>query len=446
MKYFGTDGFRGRANENLCVEHALKIGQFLGWYFGKHSGNKSPKCVIGKDTRRSSYMFEYALAAGLTSSGCDAYLMHVTSTPSVSYITKTEKFNFGIMITASHNPYHDNGIKIIDKDGYKMDEEVLAMAEQYIDGEISIEAAPSEGIGRCQDYLMGRNKYISYLCSIPNHSFRGYRIGLDCANGCASTLAKTVFDMLGADTYVCANTPDGFNINKDCGSTHMEKFRKFVTDNELDMGFAFDGDADRCLCVDERGNIVDGDGIIYTASNYLKDKGQLVDDTAVVTVMSNLGLFLALKDKGINTVTTDVGDKYVSAQIKEHDYSVGGEQSGHIIFNRYACTGDGILTAIMMTQICVDKKTVFSNLTNGLNILPQKLKNITVNNKDEIMEKKEVLDYIDKTNKELDGVGRLLLRKSGTEPLIRIMVEHQTLKKCDEYIKDAEEFIAEYVK
>ena len=232
MKYFGTDGFRGRANENLCVEHALKIGQFLGWYFGKHSGNKSPKCVIGKDTRRSSYMFEYALAAGLTSSGCDAYLMHVTSTPSVSYITKTEKFNFGIMITASHNPYHDNGIKIIDKDGYKMDEEVLAMAEQYIDGEISIEAAPSEGIGRCQDYLMGRNKYISYLCSIPNHSFRGYRIGLDCANGCASTLAKTVFDMLGADTYVCANTPDGFNINKDCGSTHMEKFRKFVTDND----------------------------------------------------------------------------------------------------------------------------------------------------------------------------------------------------------------------
>ncbi len=440
MKYFGTDGFRGKANEGLCVEHALKIGQFLGWYFGKKRGG-SAKCVIGKDTRRSSYMFEYALSAGLTSSGCDAYLMHVTTTPSVSHIVRTEHFDFGIMITASHNPYYDNGIKIIDRDGYKMNDAVLEQAEKYIDGELEIERATSEEIGRCTDYLLGRNKYISYLSSIPKHSLRGYKVGLDCANGSASTVAKTVFDILGADTYVCGNTPDGKNINLDCGSTHMDKFKKFVTDNELDMGFAFDGDADRCLCVDERGNIVDGDAIIYIASNFLKERGQLVDDTAVVTVMSNLGLFLALKDKGIKTVTTDVGDKYVSAQIREHDYSVGGEQSGHIIFNKYSTTGDGVLTAIIMSEICVERKTVFSNLTNGLNILPQKLKNIRVDNKDEIMENASVKEYIDKINSELEGTGRLLLRKSGTEPLIRIMVEHQTLKKCDEYIADAEKFI-----
>jgi len=440
MKYFGTDGFRGKANEGLCVEHALKIGQFLGWYFGARVGKKA-KCVIGKDTRRSSYMFEYGLSAGLTSSGCDAYLMHVTTTPSVSFITKSEKFDFGIMITASHNPYYDNGIKIIDKDGYKMSEDVLEEVEKYIDGIIEIPAADSEAIGRCQDYLVGRNKYISYLSSIPAHSLRGYRIGLDCSNGSASTVAKTVFDILGADTYVVGNEPDGFNINLDCGSTHLDKFQKFVVDNNLDMGFAFDGDADRCMAIDERGNIVDGDAIIYIGSCYLKDKGILVDDTAVVTVMSNLGLFNALADKGINAVTTDVGDKYVSAEIQAHDYSIGGEQSGHIIFNKYATTGDGILTAILMSEICVEKKTVFSNLTNGLNILPQKLKNIKVADKNAIMADERVKEYIEKTNNALASTGRLLLRKSGTEPLIRIMVEHQTLKKCDEYIADAEKFI-----
>lgn len=441
MKYFGTDGFRGKANEGLCVEHALKIGQFLGWYFGARVGRKA-RCVIGKDTRRSSYMFEYGLSAGLTSSGCDAYLMHVTTTPSVSFITKSEKFDFGIMITASHNPYYDNGIKIIDKDGYKMSEDVLEEVEKYIDGLVEIPAAESEAIGRCQDYLVGRNKYISYLSSIPGHSLRGYRIGLDCSNGSASTVAKTVFDILGADTYVVGNEPDGFNINLDCGSTHLEKFQKFVVDNNLDMGFAFDGDADRCMAIDERGNVVDGDAIIYIGASYLKEKGILVDDTAVVTVMSNLGLFNALSDKGIKAVTTDVGDKYVSAEIQAHDYSIGGEQSGHIIFNKYATTGDGILTAILMSEICVEKKTVFSNLTNGLNILPQKLKNIKVADKNAIMADERVKEYIDNTNKALDSTGRLLLRKSGTEPLIRIMVEHQTLKKCDEYIADAEKFIA----
>ena len=444
MKYFGTDGFRGKANETLCVEHALKIGQFAGWYFGRNMGKRA-RCVIGKDTRRSSYMFEYALAAGLTSAGCDAYLMHVTPTPSVSHIVRTEHFDFGIMITASHNPYYDNGIKLIDADGYKMGEDVLTLAEQYIDGELEIEMAPSEEVGRCQDFLSGRNKYISYLSSIPQHSLRGYKVGLDCANGSASTVAKTVFDILGADTYVMGNEPDGTNINMGCGSTHIEAFRDFVVEKELDMGFAFDGDADRCMCVDERGNIVDGDGIIYAAACYLKERNQLVDNTVVVTVMSNLGLFLALKEKGIDTVTTDVGDKYVSAQIREHDYSVGGEQSGHIIFNKYSTTGDGILTAIIMSSICVEKKTVFSNLTGGLNILPQKLKNITAADKAAVMGRQEVKDFTDSINAELEGVGRLLLRPSGTEPLIRIMVEHQTLRKCDEYIARTEEFLAQYL-
>ena len=444
MKYFGTDGFRGKANEGLKVEHALKIGQFLGWYFGEREGKRA-KCVIGKDTRRSSYMFEYGLSAGLTSSGCDTYLMHVTTTPSVSYITKSEKFDFGIMITASHNPYYDNGIKIIDKNGYKMDEKVLEEVEKYIDGLITIPCASSEEIGKCQDYLLGRNKYISYLSSIPAHSFRGFKIGLDCANGSASTVAKTVFDILGADTYVMGNTPDGMNINLDCGSTHLEKFQKFVMDNGLDMGFAFDGDADRCMAIDERGNIVDGDALIYIGACYFKEKGLLVDDTAVVTVMSNLGLFNAFKDKEINTVVTDVGDKYVSAQIKEHDYSIGGEQSGHIIFNKYATTGDGILTAIIISEICIYRKTVFSNLTNGLNILPQKLKNIRVADKKSIMENAEVKKYIEDTNQKLDGTGRLLLRASGTEPLIRIMVEHQTLKKCDECIAETEKFLEKFI-
>ena len=444
MKYFGTDGFRGKANEGLRVEHALKIGQFLGWYFGARIGKKA-QCVIGKDTRRSSYMFEYGLAAGLTSSGCDTYLMHVTTTPSVSFITKSQKFDFGIMITASHNPYYDNGIKVIDKNGHKMDEGVLEEAEKYIDGLIEVPAADSENIGKCQDYLMGRNKYISYLSSIPAHSFRGYKIGLDLANGSASTVAKTVFDILGADTYVIANEPDGMNINRDCGSTHLDRFKEFVVENQLDMGFAFDGDADRCMAIDERGNVVDGDAIIYIGATYLKEKNILVDDTAVVTVMSNLGLFNALKEKDIKTVTTDVGDKYVSAQIQEHDYSIGGEQSGHIIFNKYATTGDGILTAILMSEICIEKKTVFSNLTNGLNILPQKLKNIKVEDKKAIMDNPEVLEYIDATNKRLDGDGRLLLRASGTEPLIRIMVEHQTLKKCDEVIAEAEKVIARFM-
>ncbi len=437
MKYFGTDGFRGRSNDVLCVEHALKIGQFLGWYFGGRVGKKA-RCVIGKDTRQSSYMYEYGLSAGLTSAGADVYLLHVTTTPSVAYITRTDKFDFGIMITASHNPYYDNGIKIIDKDGFKMDEAVLEQVEDYIDGLIDIPMANSESVGRCNDFIQGRNRYISYLSSIPVNSFRGYKVGLDCANGSSFSIAKTVFDMLGADTFVISNTPDGTNINRDCGSTHIEHLQTFVKNNGLDVGFAFDGDADRCIAVNEKGEVIDGDAIIYICGNYLKDHGQLKDDTVVVTVMSNLGFFNAIKEKGIRAMVTDVGDKYVSAEIEAHGYSIGGEQSGHIIFNKYATTGDGILTAILLADILISSKSMMSNLHAGLHIMPQKLKNIKVSNKNEIMQSEKILKYIEETNQKLDGSGRLLFRASGTEPLIRIMAEADTLVACDRIIQEAE--------
>lgn len=440
MKYFGTDGFRGKANDNLRVEHALKIGQFMGWYYGTRL-NKKAKCVIGKDTRLSSYMFEYGLTAGLTSAGADVYLMHVTTTPSVSYITKTGDFDFGIMITASHNPYHDNGIKIINSNGYKMKENILEEVEKYIDGLIDIEITP-DAVGRCHDYIQGRNQYISYLASIPKQSLRGYRIGLDCANGASSSIAKIVFDMLGADTMVMNNEPNGTNINVDAGSTHIENLQKFVMDNKLDAGFAFDGDADRCIAVDEKGEVVDGDGIIYIGSCYLKEKGELVDNTAVVTVMSNLGLFNAFKEKSINAKVTDVGDKYISLEIQKHGYSLGGEQSGHVIFDKYATTGDGILTAIIVAEIIAEKKALFSSLHAGLKIMPQKLKNMSVPDKNAIMANPDVVNFAKKLNDSLDGRGRLLLRKSGTEPLIRIMVEAESLEECDKYIAQTEEYIS----
>lgn len=439
MKYFGTDGFRGRANDNLRVEHALKIGQFLGWYYGQRVG-KTARCVIGKDTRRSSYMFEYGLSAGLTSTGAEVNLLHVTTTPSVSYIVRADKFDFGIMITASHNPYHDNGIKVINSSGYKMEEEVLERIEEYIDGKVEIPFS-FDNVGRCTDYFQGRNKYISYLSSVPLHSLRGYKIGLDCANGAAFNIAKTVFDMLGADTYVINNAPNGTNINVNCGSTHIEALQNLVKGNDLDVGFAFDGDADRCFCVDERGEVVDGDAIMYIGANYLKERGNLVDNTVVVTVMSNLGLLNALKDQGIKTVITDVGDKYISQEIQDHGYSIGGEQSGHVIFDKYATTGDGILTAIIMADILVERKCVFSNLSRGLTILPQKLKNIAVPDKNAVMNAPEVKKFSEELNQRLDGSGRLLLRKSGTEPVVRIMVEAETLADCDKYIEETEQFI-----
>ena len=437
MKYFGTDGFRGRVNKDLTVEHAIKIGQYIGWYFSKEG--TAGRIVIGKDTRRSSYMLEYALCAGITSSGADAYIMHVTTTPSVSYIARREKFDCGIMITASHNPYYDNRIKIIDSEGNKMKEEFLIELEEYIDGLMEIPV--SEDTGKVIDYLAGRNSYIGYLAGVPQNSFRGYKIGLDCSNGASSTIAKNVFAMLGADTYVISDLPDGKNINRNCGSTHIENLQKFVVGEGLDIGFAFDGDADRCIAVNEKGEVMDGDYIIYIIAKKLKAEGKLTGNSAVITVMSNLGLINALKENDIDVVITDVGDKYVAAEIARNGYRVGGEQSGHIILSKYANTGDGILTAIILTEILVESKTFASALPLGLKILPQKLVNIEVADKDSIMESPVIRDYIEETNKKLDTKGRLLLRKSGTEPLIRIMAEAGTEAECDKIIEDARKMV-----
>ncbi len=439
MKYFGTDGFRGRANETLRLEHAVKIGEFLGRYFAKTT--KVPKIVIGKDTRISSYMLEYGLAAGIASAGGDAYLMHVTTTPSVSYVTKNNGFNCGVMITASHNPYHDNGIKIINNNGDKMGDEFLQDIERYIDGELELSRAGEPG--RCVDYLTGRNSYISYLSTIPGNSFCGYKIGLDCANGASFAIARNVFSILGADVFIMSNQPDGRNINVDCGSTHPEALQRYVVENRLDIGFAFDGDADRCLMVDEKGNLIDGDGIMYIIGTYLKEHGRLNKNTVVATVMSNIGLHRALTNHGIKIVTTDVGDKYVAQEMFSNGYCIGGEQSGHIILSEHACTGDGILTAITLADILVETKNIASALTAGLDIFPQKLKNIKVADKNRIMGDEKVKEYIEKTNEQFDGNGRLLLRASGTEPLIRIMVEAQDEAACDECIAKTEKMLSE---
>ena len=439
MKYFGTDGFRGRANETLRLEHAVKIGEFLGRYFAKTT--KVPKIVIGKDTRISSYMLEYGLAAGISSAGGDAYLMHVTTTPSVSYVTKNNGFNCGVMITASHNPYHDNGIKIINNNGDKMGDEFLQDIERYIDGELELSRAGEPG--RCVDYLTGRNSYISYLSTIPGNSFCGYKIGLDCANGASFAIARNVFSILGADVFIMSNQPDGRNINVDCGSTHPEALQRYVVENRLDIGFAFDGDADRCLMVDEKGNLIDGDGIMYIIGTYLKEHGRLNKNTVVATVMSNIGLHRALTNHGIKIVTTDVGDKYVAQEMFSNGYCIGGEQSGHIILSEHACTGDGILTAITLADILVETKNIASALTAGLDIFPQKLKNIKVADKNRIMGDEKVKEYIEKTNEQFDGNGRLLLRASGTEPLIRIMVEAQDEAACDECIAKTEKMLSE---
>lgn len=425
MKYFGTDGFRGAVNEKLTVDHAVKIGKFLGYYFGKQKKD-TVRCCIGKDTRRSGYMFEYALVAGLSATGVEVALLHVTTTPSISYITKTEDFDFGIMITASHNPYSDNGIKIIDADGYKMNEDILLECEKYIDDEFVIELNKNEQIGMAYDFIQGRNKYIGYLSTIPTHSFRGYKVGLDCANGASFMIAKTVFEMLGAKTYVLGDSPNGFNINRDCGSTHVDYLAQYVKDNNLDLGFAFDGDADRCIAVDENGNIVDGDMIIYIYGSYLKEKDALINNTVVTTIMSNLGLTKALNAKGITNIQTQVGDKYVSAKIAEGGYSVGGEQSGHVIFNKYATTGDGILTAILLMDVVIGKKTTLSALYKDVYLYPQTLINVKVKDMDASLNDPSLKALLYDIEQEMGDKGRIVLRKSGTEPLIRIMVEGET--------------------
>ncbi len=432
-KYFGTDGFRGEANVTLTVEHAYKVGRFLGWYFGK---DKEEKCrvVIGKDTRRSSYMFEYALVSGLTASGADAYLLHVTTTPSVSYVVRTEDFDCGIMISASHNPYYDNGIKLINAKGEKMDEETILKVEDYIDGKLEVPLAVKDAIGCTVDYSAGRNRYTGYLISLATRSYKNMRVGLDCANGSAWMLAKSVFDALGAKTYVINAEPDGVNINMKAGSTHIEILQQFVKENHLDVGFAFDGDADRCIAVDENGEVVDGDLILYVYGRYLKERGKLYKNTVVTTIMSNFGLYKAFDEAGISYEKTAVGDKYVYENMSQNGYRIGGEQSGHIIFSKYANTGDGILTAIKLMEVIIEKKMSLSRLTAPVKIYPQVLKNIRVKSKPEAQNDADVQAAVKQVADVLGDTGRILIRESGTEPVIRVMVEAETLEECEKHV------------
>lgn len=431
-KYFGTDGFRGEANVTLTVEHAYQVGRFLGWYYGQ---DHKARIVIGKDTRRSSYMFEYALVSGLTASGADAYLLHVTTTPSVSYVTRTEEFDCGIMISASHNPFYDNGIKVINGLGHKLEASTEALIEAYIDGTFDQEVpyATRENIGRTVDYAQGRNRYIGYLISIATRSFKDKRIGLDCANGSASAIAKSVYDALGAKTYVINNTPDGTNINTNCGSTHIDSLVAFVKEKNLDMGFAFDGDADRCIAVDHTGKIVDGDLILYACGTYMKEHNELNNNTIVTTVMSNLGLYKALDKVGINYEKTAVGDKYVYENMVNNGHCIGGEQSGHIIFSKHATTGDGILTSLKIMEAVLEKKVTLHDLVKDVKIYPQILKNVRVKDKLAAQEDPDVKAEVAKVTEALGEDGRILLRQSGTEPVVRVMVEAGTDDICEKY-------------
>ena len=445
-KYFGTDGFRGEANKNLTADHAFKVGRFLGWYYTqlkRRSGSDEPaRIVIGKDTRRSSYMFEYSLVGGLVASGADAYMLHVTTTPSVAYVCRTENFDCGIMISASHNPYYDTGNKLINSFGEKMEESVIALVEAYLDGELvafghewpELPLAQRDGIGRTVDYVAGRNRYIGYLISLGMYSFKGVKVGLDCANGSSWTIAKNVFDAMGAKTYVINADPDGYNINTNAGSTHIEVLQKFVLDNGLDVGFAYDGDADRCLCVDEKGNVITGDHILYIYGKYMKERGKLLRNTVVTTVMSNFGLYKAFDELGIDYAKTKVGDKYVYEYMMKNGCRIGGEQSGHIIFSKYASTGDGILTSLKMMEVMMAKKKTLSQLCEGLTIYPQVLKNVNVADKAAAQNDPDVQAAIEEVAAALGDTGRILVRESGTEPKIRVMVEAETMEACQTYV------------
>ena len=450
-KYFGTDGFRGEANCNLTADHAFKVGRFLGWYYSqlkRRSGSDAPaRIVIGKDTRRSSYMFEYSLVGGLVASGADAYLLHVTTTPSVAYVVRTDGFDCGIMISASHNPFYDNGIKLINGSGEKMDESVISLIEAYIDGELvafdrrweELPLARKEQIGRTVDYVSGRNRYIGYLISLGMYSFKGMKVGLDCANGSSWNIAKSVFDALGAKTYVINADPDGYNINTNAGSTHIEVLQKFVLENGLDVGFAYDGDADRCLCVDENGNIVTGDHILYVCGKYMKECGTLLGNTVVTTVMSNFGLYKAFDDLGIEYAKTKVGDKYVYEYMMMNGCRIGGEQSGHIIFSKHASTGDGILTSLMVMEVMKAKKKTLGELCKDLVIYPQVLKNVKVADKAAAQADPDVQAAVAEVAAKLGDTGRILVRESGTEPKIRVMVEAESdtvCQECVDYVVD----------
>ena len=441
-KYFGTDGFRGEANVSLTSEHAYKIGKFIGWYYGARRGRKA-RVVIGKDTRRSSYMFEYAIVAGLTSAGADAYMLHVTTTPSVAYVTRVDNFDCGVMISASHNPFYDNGIKLMNSRGEKMDEETTGAIEAYLDGELAslglegdVPPATGEALGEIVDYVSGRNRYVGYLISLAAHSYKNMRVGLDCANGSAWNIARTVFEALGAKTYVINAEPDGLNINRNAGSTHIDNLRRFVLENHLDVGFAYDGDADRCLAVDEKGEIVDGDKIIYVFGRQMKREGRLAKNTVVTTVMSNLGLYKALDEEGIAYEKTNVGDRYVYENMVSNGYCVGGEQSGHIILSKYATTGDGILTSIELMEAMLDSKQTLSRLCAPVVTYPQVLRNVRVSDKQAVKENARVMQAVRDVEARLGDSGRVLVRESGTEPLFRVMVEAKEMRDAENCVME----------
>lgn len=452
-KYFGTDGFRGEANVTLTAEHAYKVGRFLGWYYGeikRRSGDTSPaRIVIGKDTRRSSYMFEYTLVAGLTASGADAYMLHVTTTPSVAYIARVDQFDCGIMISASHNPYYDNGIKLINSQGEKMDEQTINLVEDYIDGKLyvfgervtDLPYATREKIGKTVDYASGRNRYIAYLISLGMYSFKGKKVGLDCANGSSWNIARCVFEALGATVVTINDNPDGFNVNENAGSTHIEGLQKLVVERGLDVGFAYDGDADRCLCVDENGEVVTGDHILYIYGKYMKERGKLVTNTVVTTVMSNFGLYKALDDIGIDYAKTAVGDKYVYEYMQKNGCRIGGEQSGHIIFSKYATTGDGILTSLKVMEVIMAKKTTLSRLAAPVKFYPQVLINVKVSDKAAAQGDADVQAAVKNAAEILGDDGRILVRESGTEPLVRVMVEAQSKEECKKLAESVVEVI-----
>lgn len=454
-KYFGTDGFRGEANVNLTADHAYKVGRFLGWYYGERKrqarDNAPARVVIGKDTRRSSYMFEYSLVGGLVASGADAYLMHVTTTPSVAYIARVDAFDCGIMISASHNPYYDNGIKLINGRGEKMDDETIALVEAYLDGKLEafgqawpeIPFATREKIGCTVDYVSGRNRYIGYLISLGMFSFRGIKVGLDCANGSAWSIAKAVFDALGATTCVINAEPNGLNINRDAGSTHIEGLQKLVVEKGLDVGFAYDGDADRCLCVDEKGNVITGDHILYIYGRYMKERGKLLTNTVVTTVMSNFGLYKAFDELGIDYAKTAVGDRYVYEYMMKNGNRIGGEQSGHIIFTKYASTGDGILTSLKMMQVLIDRKKPLSELAAPLKIYPQVLENVRVKDKAAAQADPDVQAAVQRVTEKLGETGRILVRESGTEPVVRVMVEAENEPVCRAYVEEVVHILQE---
>ncbi|MBQ8740300.1 MAG: phosphoglucosamine mutase [Clostridia bacterium] len=455
-KYFGTDGFRGEVNVNLTAEHAYKIGRFLGWYFKSplskaDKAKGRPRIVIGKDTRRSSYMLEYALCSGIIASGGDAYILHVTTTPSVSYVVRTEGFDCGIMITASHNPFYDNGIKVINRYGEKFDDAATALIESYIDGDLKsldvegddLPCALREEIGAIVDYVSGRNRYIGYLISLASHSYKNLKIGLDCANGAVWSIAKAVFDALGAQTYVVGDTPNGTNINEGCGSTHIENLCRLVREQHLDVGFAFDGDADRCIAVDEKGNEVDGDKMMYILAHRLKSRGMLKDDTVVATIMSNSGFVNSLKKSGLNCELTTVGDRFVYERMQQKDYDLGGEQSGHIILKKYATTGDGLLTAIMIAEEICDRKKTLSKLAEPVFLYPQFTQNVRVNDKKAIMTNDAVLQAVKNVEQKIAGNGRVLLRESGTEPVIRVMIECENEADCRTFAQSIADIITD---